>query len=704
MSFADEIDDAASKLAIGTTALQQYRYAMISVGGSAEDADTAIQSFTEKLGEAQAGGRALRWFEALGFTREQLQGYDTAEAALGDVIDRLAGLNKETERQAVSSKIGLGSMTALTREGQAGVEALMQAALDLGYVMDSELVKNGAEANQKFEQMATIIDVQMKSAFVTLAPVILELVGLMADLATAIADVADSWRGLENRTTRGLKAQRDALLDENTRLFNQYGGNLPDRPSEAPRVVGSAGSAAGPGMSLMAAQSAPSVRDRWDANIRQLNRINAQLAQREAEASVEPTNGALRDAPDRARTARPRAGGRSAEQRQREQERALADLQRMEVDAQRDALREKYGPGGFEENATALALATVQIEQEANWAAILALEERLKINGTLSEEAQLRVDALKAGHDELGKVKDTAILLEERRKLAADRLADEVGADKAAIDLLSIQEQMAGTARERYEIGRRILLAEQELERKILSAKVKEDGNVTDYERNELDRLKQRQAAEGSLFDANEQNRLRENFRSYGRDIVDAIESGRIGETIGDEIKNRLLDGALDQLFTMMSGGGGAGGKSGDSGFWGTVLSVGASLLTGGKSGGPSIAQKKSFSRASGGPVQDGVHYRMAEHGPELLLLGSQGQVTNAAATAQMFRDIGPGTGGSGSSNAAPVVNATYSPNIVVNGSGPEIDALRRELAAERANFKANVVEAVADAQSRRIL
>jgi len=42
MQFADEIDDAAQKLNIGTDALQEYRFAMTEVGGEAKDADAAI--------------------------------------------------------------------------------------------------------------------------------------------------------------------------------------------------------------------------------------------------------------------------------------------------------------------------------------------------------------------------------------------------------------------------------------------------------------------------------------------------------------------------------------------------------------------------------------------------------------------------------------------------------------------------------------
>ncbi|MBX9707563.1 MAG: hypothetical protein K2X61_06490, partial [Caulobacteraceae bacterium] len=101
--------------------------------------------------------------------------------------------------------------------------------------------------------------------------------------------------------------------------------------------------------------------------------------------------------------------------------------------------------------------------------------------------------------------------------------------------------------------------------------------------------------------------------------------------------------------------------------------------------------------RAAGGETGAGFVYNMAEHGPELLLLGGKGQVTSAAETAKMVQDLA-GPGGQGDL----AVTAVYAPNIRVNGSGPEVEALRRELASERANFRANVIETVVDARQRR--
>ncbi|QBX37731.1 hypothetical protein E4M02_14185 [Brevundimonas sp. S30B] len=51
------------------------------------------------------------------------------------------------------------------------------------------------------------------------------------------------------------------------------------------------------------------------------------------------------------------------------------------------------------------------------------------------------------------------------------------------------------------------------------------------------------------LFDHRETERLRSEFRSYGREVVGAIEAGRIGEYIGDRLKERLMDGGGGRAF-----------------------------------------------------------------------------------------------------------------------------------------------------------
>lgn len=578
MAFADEIDDSANSLAIGTTALQQYRYAMMAVGGSAEDADEAIRSFTAKLGEAQAGGRALKWFERLGFSREQLETYETAEEALGDVIDRLAGLNKETERAAVSSKIGLGSILALTREGEAGVAALMQAALDLGYVMDEELVKQGADANQRFEEMSTIIDVQLKSAFVSLAPIILELGGFLTDLARTIADVADSWRDLDQRSTQGLRRQDARLAQAQIDLLDGVSG--PDELRGYQRM-------------------------RWDGINIQRARIAVQLRDRpdpddgpDRSGSLEDTGGSGRRGGTRSSNradANARRQEREAQQREDRLGRVIEqreDLNRQIVQATSDEFRSISERAGIE--VSALAHAADQ-RKRAIERAVIEFDRTEGLRGL----SRIEADELLAKEAELNAIEAERVNWRERRDLAARRLDLEQEAAEHAVALLEIDGALATNAEERRRVEREILELTQEIERKRRREALDADPNLDDAERDgAMKRFLALQARQTALIDHQDQKRLRDEFKSYGREVVQAIQDGRIGEYIGDRIKERLLDGALDALFSAFSSGGKTVGGLG--GGW---LDGGLSFLARGIKGFAS----GGMVRGPGGPRDDRV-------------------------------------------------------------------------------------------------
>jgi len=223
MRFADEIDDTAQKLNIGTEALQEYRFALTEVGGEAKDADAAIEGFQKKLGEGMAGGKAKKWFERLGFGGDDLRAFDSTEDGLNKVLDRISKLGTEAERAAVAEKLGLGPMVSLAREGAGRLDELREKARSLGIIMDAELVKKGADANQAFETMAKVIDVNLKSAIVDLGPHIVTLMGFVAWLARGLSDVAASWRSLEQRGDDTLRRQDQRLAREQKGLIDRLG-------------------------------------------------------------------------------------------------------------------------------------------------------------------------------------------------------------------------------------------------------------------------------------------------------------------------------------------------------------------------------------------------------------------------------------------------------------------------------------------------
>lgn len=191
IAFGDAIADASAKVGVSTDTLQEYRFAIHQVGGEAADADAALAKFTQTLGKAQAlpTKKTTRPFEALGLDPKQL---GEADHALGVVLQRLAELKSETQRQALAKALGLEEFIPLAREGSAKIDELRAAAHRLGYVMDKDLVARAGEANDKLEDLQQIIDVQLKSAFVDMAPLVLNVAGALAAAAREVNKIASA--------------------------------------------------------------------------------------------------------------------------------------------------------------------------------------------------------------------------------------------------------------------------------------------------------------------------------------------------------------------------------------------------------------------------------------------------------------------------------------------------------------------------------
>lgn len=194
LKFADDIADSATKVGVGAEALQAYRYAIHQAGGEFKDADTAIQGFKTALGGAESGlsPRLLKAFKSLGFDADDLKRMkDDIPSALAEVTDRIAKLGSEAERAAVADKLGLTPMLPVIRLGSERMAELTDEARKLGFVMSQDVLDAASDANDKLEVLSQVIDIQLKTAFVELAPVIVESTQALADLLKGVAKFAN---------------------------------------------------------------------------------------------------------------------------------------------------------------------------------------------------------------------------------------------------------------------------------------------------------------------------------------------------------------------------------------------------------------------------------------------------------------------------------------------------------------------------------
>lgn len=585
MQSAGEISDSAKSIGVSTDTLQEFRYVATKLGEDAGAADQALGSFADKLAAAGSGlsKEAVKDFAALRITPEQIKSFKSTEDALDLVIDRIGDLKSETDRVAIAERLGLGPLAGALKGGADEVANLRDEAQRLGVVMDADLVKRGAEAQTQYETLSRVIDVQLKSAFVDLAPAIVTAIGLIAQLATALGDALDQWRDLDAKTGRGLRteranliAERDALVASNTTADGRVRGFGDQRvtivPGQGERYSDARPAGTGFGMSFtgvvanLTGNQRQSVlaSERFDNINSRISRIDAEVAER----STANTPTSRRDTlggnnlvlpPPRQR------GNRTEEMEARRAERVEAEINR---------LRARMLGIADEE------LLTVQERYDLEKAQVAA-ERAAEATQLASRKA--RKDITEEEFNQLTLVNSQTAALEDRvaadilaRDLSDERLAKERVLTDLTADLLSLQSGAARTAGERREIELRLLEMAQKRAREELlndkdfrklspdqqAAAVAEQDQVFGWQVNAVNRSTMSPLEawrDESLSTAEQINEAYENVAANGLDalnsgIVDAIMNSKsLGETfhnVANQIIADLIAIGVRQQFT----------------------------------------------------------------------------------------------------------------------------------------------------------
>lgn len=624
MQFAAELTDVSDRIGIGAEALQEWRYVADEAGVSVESFQSNLEKLNGQVGAFKAGigdAKLKPIFEELGITKDQLANVDDA----GDMVMLLADTLGQVKDRAVQVRLarGLGFEESLPilRLGSEEIRRLSADARDLGLVMKDDVRAELDEADRVMERAQQRIQMSLRVAVAGLADD-------FADLVTVVADLI-GWLGKLN--SMAVKVSVD----------------LPGRALADVVSDGIRGRSAAEGN---AARDAGVYRInpilKW-LGLGQQRRaqLDAEMGEQMAGAAAFATGAGGVNFEPLGHTQRG-GGGRNNAAREAEQRRQREENARQQQDRMNDDLARTVDRGNLSIDGRALnEVADLEIERAARLREIAKDEQEYIRSKGLRGLTEAEAEQLRASQDELTEKKKSIVEWERRRDLAARRLKDDEDAAEASNDILSYEAQLAKTQGERYRIERQILLATIEIARKRKAAELENDPELDDDQRQARLAVFDKQSnLKVRVFDDTETERLRGVFKSYGREVTEAIREGRIGEYIGEQLKQRLLDGALDQLFNLfkMGGGPGGGGTSSSGNWLSTAFSAAKSFFGGG--------------RAAGGGAEAGRFYHTVEHGrPELFMIGGSGHVTSAVETARMLRDaVGQTT--AGSSGAAGVM------------------------------------------------
>lgn len=657
MQFAADLTDTADRIGVGVEALQRWRYASDEAGVSVETFQANLEKLNGMVGAFKIGigdGRLKPIFEELGITKAQLANVKTAEEMMLLLADTLGQVQDRAVQVRLARGLGVEDSLPILRLGSERIRELGDEAARLGLVMSKDVVKALDDADRKLEIAQQRIDMSMRLA----------VAGLADDFASLVTQIADvvQWLGrlnaikIENPGAvagRGLNRWfRDRFAGRSSAEGREHWGRRDDplSPEEEASTQALLESMIG-GFEL---KTEPGFEPKGH------NSGGKGRAQQQAE--------------------------REAEQRRQRQRRFEQELERLQAEILRSGDRALLSI----DDLAAADVAELRDEQRRKLKEIVEAEAEYARSNGLRGLSQVEAEQLRAAQAELTEQKIGVREWKRRHDQARRRLDLEGQAAEAAIELLDLDAQMVRDGRERSRLEREILVATLALARKRKAAELDEDNDLTPEEREALmagfDRASTRRLA---VFDHGEDERLRASFKSYGREVVTAIEAGRIGEKIGEDIRARLIDAMLDSAFDLFGRMQAGGGKGGAAGLLGQAASWGFSLF--GRGGG----------RAGGGGARAGFVYEAAEHGrPELFMLGGGGHVTSAAETARMLRDLW----GDGSQAESGGLTVTM-PDIRIDARGADPAGLARveaQVARLRQEMPGMAVAAVSEFQGRR--
>jgi ribosomal protein L9 len=161
--LGDKFDKMAKRSGFASKTLQQLGHAAELSGASINTVETAIKKLQSSQIEAADGTATYAdEFKRLGIEVKGVDGElkDTPELLL-EIADAMNELDTDAERTQVAMKLLGRSGTQLIpmfKEGSEGIKEMMQELVDLGAVMDDDLVKSSADLidNQRRLDMALL--------------------------------------------------------------------------------------------------------------------------------------------------------------------------------------------------------------------------------------------------------------------------------------------------------------------------------------------------------------------------------------------------------------------------------------------------------------------------------------------------------------------------------------------------------------------
>ena len=216
MEEFDGIAKRARTVGVGSDFFQTLTFAAGEASIGIDTVNSAMSIFTRTIGEAATGkGELVSKLKELNpELLKNLQLATNQEERFKLIADAVRNSTSATEKAAIATAaFGRGGveLVRVLELGASGFNDAAEKASKLGLVVDKELLTQAENLQNEYGNLTSVIDTQLKQAFINLGPVLVQLAQYAANLATFIAKVADSWRSLPNMTSGGLESRLASL-------------------------------------------------------------------------------------------------------------------------------------------------------------------------------------------------------------------------------------------------------------------------------------------------------------------------------------------------------------------------------------------------------------------------------------------------------------------------------------------------------------
>ena len=206
--YAANIDDAAHRTGLSTTAVQELQYAAGQLGTSFEDVEGVVGAFVRRIPQIEQGsGGAADAMQQLGVElRDSAGNLRPMGDLLRDTMVALGNMENETARNALSTQIfGRRALeiAPMLAAGGAEIERLTSRAHELGLVMGPEKIAELAAFDDQMEEVRDQAGAAGREFALSLLPAVKSVLDVIQDSGIPlIKGIGDRLRDLSPDTLR----------------------------------------------------------------------------------------------------------------------------------------------------------------------------------------------------------------------------------------------------------------------------------------------------------------------------------------------------------------------------------------------------------------------------------------------------------------------------------------------------------------------